>query len=110
MELEGEIIYPNVPKKTPLQMLNQYQLNKNWPFMRVKNTVKYIWKYYYADTSFISKPSLRSHYEGLVFLAKRKNMTVEALVATKPENYLSKYDFKVTIDKRAYFGDSHFLC
>jgi len=61
----------------PIYTLYKHLVQKNWPFMRVKNTIKYL-----------RLGSTRiSHYDGLKLLADKKNIDIQTLLNMSVKKY-----------------------
>lgn len=66
-----------------IKTLDKHLVERMWPYMRVKNTIKKI--NYYSNT----KSSLRiSHYDGLLLLARHKNLDIHQLLKTPADVYM----------------------
>jgi hypothetical protein len=87
MSLQNELekAYSEVTSTIPTQVkvvnpictLDKHLVQRNWPFMRVKNTIKYL----RLGTTRIS------HYDGLKLLADKKGITIQALINMNLLNY-----------------------
>jgi hypothetical protein len=76
-----------------IKLLDKYLVNENWPYMRVKNTIKYINAHRDNPIS-----SLRvSHYDGLQILAKHKGIHMNELIKMNLGQYIGKQDADVII-------------
>jgi hypothetical protein len=64
-------------------------IEKNWPYMRVKNMISHINKYKLTSAN---RCSLRiSHYDGLNFLATYAKIDLDTLIHMKSDNYKCSY-------------------
>lgn len=76
-----------------IKLLDKCLVNENWPYMRVKNTIKYINAHQANPIS-----SLRvSHYDGLQILAKHKGIHMNELIKMNLGQYIGKQDADVII-------------
>lgn len=75
---------PISPKPEPQTQRVPKKAEKYWPFMRVKNFVKHLG---------LAKGRF-SHMKGLEILAAHKGISVEQLLETRPQTFVSHNDMK----------------
>jgi hypothetical protein len=82
-----------------IKTLPKYLVEENWPYMRVKNTIKWINSCKPLDKQI----SLRiSHYDGLQVLAKYKNVDINQLINMNLNHYTGSMKLTRQITGRMY--------